>query len=424
MMNIRKLALQAIEKILYKGGYANIVINEYLNKYELNDADRRLFTKLVLGTVEKKITLAYYLEPFLRKKQKPIINCLLLMSLYQLVYLEIPDHVVVNESVSLANGIDRMVGSFINAVLRNFLRTDLRSFENLDEIERLSIEYSYPTWLVAYLLKDYDYDVVTELLKYNDDVKANAIRINTLLSSYEEVTEALDKEKIDYEVSNLVNDGMIVNKSLIDHSLFKEGKITIQDIASQMVTEVTNPEENSTIIDLCSAPGGKTSHLAAWMNNTGIIYACDIYPHKIKLMEKNFKRLGVNNVKTQLIDAREVHKVVKAESFDYVICDMPCSGLGVMSHKCDLKYNVTLSSIEEIIKLQKEILDASYPLIKKGGYLTVSTCTINKSENEEQIKYLTEKYPDLKVEYQKTFLPFEYNTDGFFICKLKKENNE
>lgn len=424
MMNIRKLALQAIEKILYKGGYANIVINEYLYKYEFNDQDRRLFTKLVLGTVEKKITLAYYLEPYLKKKQKPVINCLLLMSVYQLVYLDIPDYTVVNESVSLANSTDRMVGSFINAVLRNFLRNELRSFENLDEIEKLSIKYSYPTWLVAYFLKDYDYEIVEKIFAHNDDVKQTAIRVNTLLTNYDDVINELDKEKISYQISDLVNDGLIVNQSMINHNLFKEGKITVQDIASQMVTEVTNPEENSTIIDLCSAPGGKTSHLAAWMNNTGLIYACDIYPHKIKLMEKNFKRLGVNNVKTQLIDAREVYKVVKNESFDYVICDMPCSGLGVISHKSDLKYNITLDNIEDIIKLQKEILDASYPLIKKGGYLTVSTCTINKSENEEQIKYLIEKHPDLKIEYQKTILPYEYNTDGFFICKLKKESNE
>lgn len=424
MMNIRKLALQAIEKILYKGGYANIVINEYLNKYEFNDQDRRLFTKLVLGTVEKKITLAYYLEPYLKKKQKPVINCLLLMSVYQLVYLDIPDYTVVNESVSLANSTDRMVGSFINAVLRNFLRNELRSFENLDEIEKLSIKYSYPTWLVAYFLKDYDYEIVEKIFAHNDDVKQTAIRVNTLLTNYDDVINELDKEKISYQISDLVNDGLIVNQSMINHNLFKEGKITVQDIASQMVTEVTNPEENSTIIDLCSAPGGKTSHLSAWMNNTGLIYACDIYPHKIKLMEKNFERLGVNNVKTQLIDAREVYKVVKNESFDYVICDMPCSGLGVISHKSDLKYNITLDNIEDIIKLQKEILDASYPLIKKGGYLTVSTCTINKSENEEQIKYLIEKHPDLKIEYQKTILPYEYNTDGFFICKLKKESNE
>ncbi len=421
MINIRKLALQAIEKILYKGGYANIVINEYLNKYEFNDSDRRLFTRLVLGTVERKITIAFYLEPYLKKKQKPLINCILLMSIYQLVYLNIPDHVVVNEAVSLANMTDRMVGSFINAVLRNFLRNDLKTLDNLDEIQKLSVKYSYPTWLVAYLLKDYDYEVVTKILEFNDEIKSDAIRVNTLKSSYEEVTNILNNEHIEYQISDLVNDGLIINKSMVNHELFKQGKITIQDIASQMVTEVTSPEENSLIIDLCSAPGGKTAHLSAWMNNTGTIYACDIHPHKIKLMEKNFKRLGVENVKTQLIDAREVSKVVKSESFDYVICDMPCSGLGVMSHKCDLKYNITLDAINEIIELQRQILDSSYSLIKQGGYITVSTCTINKSENEEQIEYLVNKYPNLKIEYQKTILPYEYGTDGFFICKLKKE---
>ena len=421
-MNIRKLALQAIEKILYKGGYANIVINEYLSKYEFEDNDRRLFTRLVLGTVERKITLAYYLEPYLKKKQKPLINCLLLMSVYQLVYLNIPEYTVVNESVTLANLTDRMIGSFVNAVLRNFLRNELRTLDNLDEIQKLSIEYSYPTWLVAYLLKDYDYETVKQILMFNDEVKHDAIRINTLKASYDEVIQVLEKEKIEYQISDLVNDGLIVSKPLIRHELFTSGKITVQDIASQMVTEVTNPEPNSIVIDMCSAPGGKTAHLAAWMNNTGKIYACDVHQHKIKLMEKNFKRLGVENVKTQLIDAREVYKKVKEESFDYVVCDVPCSGLGVMSHKSDLKYNITYDSIQEIIKLQREILDASYPLIKKGGYLTVSTCTINKSENEEQIEYLLSKYKDLTVEYQKTILPFEYNTDGFFICKLKKGN--
>ena len=420
-MNIRKLALQAIEKILYKNAYANIVINEYLNKYEFEDSDRRLFTKLVLGTVERKITLAYYLEPYLKKKQKPLINCLLLMSVYQLVYLNIPEYTVVNESVSLANLTDRMVGSFVNAVLRNFLRNDLRTLDNLDEIQKLSIEFSYPTWLVAYLLKDYDYDTVKRILEFNDEVKHDAVRINTLKTTYDEVVSQLEKEKIEYQISDLVNDGLIIDKSMVNHELFTSGKITIQDIASQMVTEVTNPDHDSLVIDLCSAPGGKTAHLAAWMNNTGTIYACDVHQHKIKLMEKNFKRLGVTNVKTQLIDARDVYKKVIHETFDYVICDVPCSGLGVMSHKTDLKYNITYQAIQDIIKLQREILVASYPLIKKGGYLTVSTCTINKSENEEQIEFLLKKFPDLKVEYQKTILPYEYNTDGFFICKLKKE---
>ena len=243
MVNIRKLALQAIERVIYKGGYANIVINEYLNKYELDDNDRRLFTKLVLGTVERRITLAYYLEPFLRKKQKPLINCLLLMSVYQLVYLNIPEHVVVNESVKIANSTDRMIGNFINAVLRNFLRAELRTFDNLDEIQKLSVEYSYPTWLVAYLLKDYDYETVSKILAFNDEVKSDAVRINNLKTNYDEVVKVLDKEKIEYQISDLVNDGLIINKSMVNHPLFKEGKITVQDIASQMVTEVTSPEE-------------------------------------------------------------------------------------------------------------------------------------------------------------------------------------
>lgn len=420
-MNIRKLALQAIEKILYKNGYANIIINEYLNKYELTDDERRLFTKLVIGTVEKKLTLAYYLEPFLKKKQKTSIYSLLLMSVYQLVYLNIPDYTVVNESVNIANTLDKMVGSFVNAVLRNFLRNELRSFDGLEDVKLLSVKYSYPTWLIAYLLKDYNFETVVKILEFNDDVKHNAIRVNTLKATTEEVTEVLNDEKIPYQQSDLVNDGLIVEESMINHELFKEGKITIQDIASQMVTEIANPEMDSTIIDLCSAPGGKAAHLAAWINNTGTIYACDIYLHKIKLMEKNFKRLGVTNTQVELIDARKVKDVVKQESFDYVLADMPCSGLGVMSHKCDLKYNITYDSIKEIIALQKEILDASYPLIKKNGYLIVSTCTINKSENEEQIAWLIKKYPNLKVEYEKTILPYEYGTDGFFICKLKKE---
>lgn len=420
-MNIRKLALQAIEKILYKNGYANIIINEYLNKYELSDDERRLFTRLVLGTVEKKITLAYYLEPFLKKKQKNTVNSLLLMSVYQLVYMNIPEYTVVKEAVNIANMTDKMIGSFVNAVLRNFLRNELRTFDGLEDIKYLSVKYSYPTWLVAYLLKDYDKETVIKILDFNDQIKNDAIRINTLKANYEEIENVLNEEKITFKQSDLVNDGLIVEKSLINHELFKEGKITVQDIASQMVTEIANPELNSTVIDLCSAPGGKSAHMAAWMNNTGVIYACDIYAHKIKLMEKNFKRLGVTNVKTQLIDARKVKNVVKEKSFDYVLADVPCSGLGVLSHKSDLKYNITYDSITEIIALQKEILDASYPLIKDNGYLIVSTCTINKSENEEQIAWLTDKYKDLKVEYQKTILPFEYGTDGFFICKLKKQ---
>lgn len=419
-MNIRKLAAEAIEKILYKGAYVNIVINEYLSKFEFSKEEKALFTRLVMGTVEKKITLAFYLEPYLRKKQKPWVNVILLMSVYQIVFMNVENYYVVNEAVNLGNLKDKFIGGFINGVLRNLLRNELREIPRSDEIKYLSIKYSYPTWLVSYLLKDYKFDVVEKLLEKNDEVKKHAIRVNTLKASFEEVCAVLDEEKIGYEVHSLVNDGLIIDQAMMNHDLFKEGKITIQDIASQMVSEVLNPKEDSLIIDLCSAPGSKTSHLAALMNNTGRIYACDIHQHKLKLMKNNFKRLGVENVVLELIDARLVRRQVKSESFDYCLADMPCSGLGVMGHKVDLKYNITYESIEEIIKLQSEILEASYDLVKKNGYLVVSTCTINKSENEEQIRKFIEKHPDMNIEYEKTILPFEYDTDGFYICKLKK----
>ncbi len=424
-MNIRKLASEAIEKVLYKGAYVNIVINEYLSKFEFGKEEKGLFTRLVMGTVEKKITLAFYLEPYLRKKQKPWVNVILLMSVYQIVFMNVENHYVVNEAVNLGNLKDKFIGGFINGVLRNLLRNELREIPRDDEIKYLSIKYSYPTWLVSYLLKDYKFNVVEKLLEKNDEVKKHAIRVNTLKASLEEVCSVLDQENIAYTKHELVENGLIVGEALMNHNLFKEGKITIQDVASQMVSEVLDPKEGSLVIDLCSAPGSKTSHIAALMNNTGRIYACDIHQHKMKLMKSNFKRLGVENVVLELIDARLVRKQVKSESFDYVLADMPCSGLGVLGHKVDLKYNISYESIEEIIKLQSEILEASYDLIKKNGYIVVSTCTINKSENEEQIREFTKKHPDMQIEYEKTILPFEHETDGFYICKLKKgELNE
>jgi len=419
-MNPRRLALDAISKILDKGGYSNIVINEYLQKYELNPDDRALFTKLVLGTVEKKLTLEYFLEPFLHKKQKPWVLNLLLMSIYQLVELNIPDYAVVNEAVEIARIKNQQIASFVNAVLRNFLRNEVRSFTGLDELDYLSIKYSYPKWLVAYFLKDYDFEITEKIFLEFAKEKHQAIRVNTLKATKDEVINELQKEKINYQDSGLVKNGLIVEESIINHPLFTEGKVIIQDLASQLVSEIINPEENSIILDLCSAPGGKASHLASMMNNTGSIHACDIHPHKLKLMEENFKKLGVTNVTLQLIDARLIKDYVKEEAFDYVLADLPCSGLGVLGHKVDLKYHLQYEAILDIIKLQKEILDSTYMLVKKGGYFIISTCTLNKLENENQVKEFLTNHPFFEIVEEKTILPFEYGTDGFYICKLRR----
>lgn len=420
-MNVRKLAIEAIEKIINKGGFTHIVVDEYLNKFVLSEADKGLFTKIVYGTVENLLTLEYYLEPFIpKKRQKPWVKFLLLSAVYQIVYLKIPEYAVINESVEIANLTDRAVGGFINGVLRNFLRTSMREFAGLDEIQTLSIKYSYPAWLVAYLLKDYSFEDVEKIFIENQKVRKTAVRVNTLLSSFEEVVEQLDKLGIEYEHQNLVKDGLFIAGNVSKLNLFTSGKITIQDLSAQRVAEVISPKQTDKVLDLCSAPGGKTAHLATIMKNKGEIIACDIFPHKIKLMEKSFERMKLNNIELKLLDARKASEVYNHESFDHVLADVPCSGLGVMGHKVDLKYQINLESIEEIKILQEEILESTFSLVKVGGHYTYSTCTLNKEENEEQILKFIKGRDDVEIVYEETIFPYSYSSDGFYICKMRK----
>lgn len=419
-MNVRHLALEAIVKILHQGGYSNIVINGFLSKYELSDENKALFTRLVKGTVEHQLTLNYYLEPFLKKKQKPWVQYLLLMSIYQIVFLNTPDYAAVNESVEIASLKDRGVAAFINAVLRNFLRNERRSLEGLNEISELSIRYSYPDWLVAFFLKDYTYKQVKQLFEEYESVSYESIRINTLKTTKEAVISTLQSEGIFFDVHPLVQNGLIVHQSMMHHRLFIDGHITIQDIASQLTSEILDPKPESIMIDLCSAPGGKTAHCSALMHNTGLIHACDIHEHKLRLMNKTFQRLGVTNVEAQLIDARRIKDHVHHESFDAILADLPCSGLGVIGSKMDLKYHMTKDIIDEVTALQAEILDATALLVKKGGTYVYSTCTLNKNENEYQIRRFIDRFPIFTIEYEQTLLPYEHHTDGFYICKMRR----
>ena len=382
-MNVRKLAVDAIDKIMTSNGYSNIVVNDALKKYELSVEDRGLFTNLVYGTLQHLLTIEYYLEPFIMKKTpKHYIYYLLCMSVYQLVYLKISDYAVVNEAVGIARLKDSKVASFTNGVLRNFLRTPLRDIEEIktggDEIKYLSIKYSIPSWLVAFILKDYGFEVTEEILKETNIEKKDAIRVNTLKATKEQVKEKLDKIGVHYEDSALAPDALIIDKPVINTEVMIRGMATIQDISSQLVGIVCDPKPGSNILDLCSAPGGKAAHLAALMGNKGRIFACDIYPHKLKLMNELFNRLDISCIRTEQVDARLVKNVVRSSCFDYVICDAPCSGLGVISHKVDLRYHINLDAINSVVALQKEIMDATCSLVKVGGFYLYSTCTINK----------------------------------------------
>ncbi|MBQ6816865.1 MAG: 16S rRNA (cytosine(967)-C(5))-methyltransferase RsmB [Bacilli bacterium] len=425
-MNVRKLAVDAIDKIMTNNAYSNIVVNDVLNKFELSDEDRGLFTNLVYGTLQHLLTIEYYISPFIaKKKPKHWVRYLLYMSVYQIVYLKTADYAVVNEATSIARVKDKQIASFVNGVLRNFLRTPLIDIEKLkdtDEVEYLSVKYSHPAWLVAFFLKDYSFEVVEEILKENTFEKKDAIRVNTLKTTKSEVKFLLDNLGIGYTESEIAKDALVIDGSIVNTELFKDGYVTIQDISSQLTSLICDPQENSYVLDLCSAPGGKVAYMAALMKNTGIIYACDIYQHKIKLMNDLFTRLGVKNVKPQLIDARMVHKHVKEGCFDYVLADVPCSGLGVISHKVDLKYRISLDAIDNIIALQEEILESTWKLVKVSGYYVYSTCTINKDENELLIKRFLKKHPNFEVIYEKQILPIDYHTDGFYICKMRRND--
>lgn len=421
-MNARRFALEAIEKIIREKAFSNLIINEYLNKFVLSKEDKNFFTQLVYGTVENQMLLDYYLEPYIgQKSQKMWVKILLYMSVYQLVFMKMADYAVVNESVEIASLKNKQIGSFVNAVLRNFLRNDLRKLDGLDEITMLSIKYSYPLWIINFFLNDHSLEKVKKILEENASIKRSHIRVNTLKTSNSKIENFFLTRNYEFEKSKLVKSGYIVDANLLNNEVFKDGSITIQDISSQLVAEVITYGENDTIVDLCSAPGGKASHMSAMMKNTGKIIACDVFSHKANLMKRTFERLGCNNIEIKIIDGRKIKEVVEKETIDTLLIDAPCSGLGVIRDKPDIKFKINEESISEVIILQKELLESSYEIIKIGGFLVYSTCTINSLENEKQIGAFLERHNDFEKVYEKMILPYEYHSDGFYICKLRRK---
>ena len=420
MTNVRKLALEALYKIMAEKAYANLTVNRYLNRYKLEANDRRLFTKLVYGTVENIIKLEYLLRPFVKKEPDARIKYLLYLSLYQIEYTDIPPFAAVDEAVKIAKEKNRFAASFVNAVLRNYLRGGKRDLSNLPKNEYLSVEYSHPLWLVDFFLDVYGYETTEKILKENNASRPLSVRVNTLKTTLGDVEAELRKDGIGFDRIPIVSSGLSVIGDLHGHRLLREGKLVFQDGAAQLVAEMMAPDKNAKIIDLCAGPGGKTAHLSALMNNGGLIYACDIHRHKIELMDKLFYRLGVRNVKTALADARKIGEILDEKDFDYVLADVPCSGLGALSDRIDLKYRINRESIAELIDLQREILDKTWPLVKPGGKYVYSTCTINPEENEAQIAAFLERTPFARVIAERMILPFEYRTDGFYICIMEK----
>ena len=397
--------------------FLNIALNEELKKSELKREDKDLCTTIVYGTIQNLLAIQYQLQPYIKgKRVKKKIKTLLYLSLYQLMYLDkIPEYAVINEAVNIAKKQGYQTSKFVNSVLRNFVRNERRSLEGLDELERISIETSHPLWMVKMFNKQYGLEKTKKICLEDNTPPTRSGRVNTLKASKEELLkEGCFKE------GTLSKDALLYDKgNLALTSYFKEGKVTIQDESSQLVARLLDPQKTDYVLDMCSAPGSKTTHLSALMENQGKIEAYDLYEHKVKLVEYNLRRLGVKNVHIQAGDSTKLEEVYSEKTFDRILLDAPCSGFGVLKRKPEIKYHDS-SIMDGLVSLQELLLENAYYLLKNDGTMVYSTCTINKKENELMIQKFIEKHPDMEIIKQRTILNYEYHTDGFFMCKMKK----
>lgn len=413
----RQIALEILLKYKQEQSYLNLTINSYFNNHNLSREQKDFITRVVYGTVQNMLYLEYLLEPFIKVRVKAFEKMLLLMSMYQHIYMDqIPDYAIVNEAVALAKrkkGIK--TSQFINAVLKNAMNQQ-RSLDELDDIQRLSIETSHPLWMVKMFIKQYGLEETKKICYANNEVPYKTARVNTLKTNREDI---LKSEK--WKKGELNEDCLYYSGGNIAYTKeFEDGFLTIQDESSQMVARLLNPQPHDYVLDMCCAPGSKTSHLAALMNNRGKIDAYDLYEHKVPLVEKQMKRLGVEIVDVKAFDSTHLIDIYPKNTFDKILLDGPCSGLGVLARKPEIKYHDS-SKMDEIIKIQEKLLENAYFLLKNHGRIVYSTCTINKKENEKQIELFIKNHPDIKVIEEKTILPYQYHSDGFYMCLMEKE---
>ena len=404
--------INTLVSIFNEGAYTNIIVSSTINSSNFNDTEKKLYTKLVYGVVENKLLIDYHLQPLIKgQRVKPFIKNALRVGVYGFDNLNLAKHYLVDSIVSAVKKKDYKASTFVNAILRKYQNTPVRQLNNLSKIDYLSIKYSLDKDLTNLLYNQYKEKF--ETFFENTEETYNTYRINTLKTTKEDIEDYLKKEDIEYGITNEVI--LQTKRSLINTNLFKEGLIVAQDKSSIMTSIIASPKENDVILDSCSAPGSKSMHLASIINNRGSITSLDVYEHKIKLIEENANKLGVTCIKAYNKDATTVsfdHK------FDVILADVPCSGLGVIRHKPDLKYQMTLEKIQSIKKLQNDIVNNVLQYLKDGGTFVYSTCTINKDENERFIESLLKKYPYLEKLEEIITLPTLYE-DGFYICKLR-----
>lgn len=440
----RYLAVEILRKVETEDAYSNLLLRQVIEENNLTKEDTNLLTELVYGVLQRKLTLDYQLKPFIgkQKKLKNWVKQLLRISLYQMEYLErIPAHAIVNEAVKIARlrG-HKGIAGLVNAVLRNIQRQGVRDIFDIKDVnQRLSIQYSLPVWLIKEFIEDLGLEEAEKVAASLGERPKLSLRVNTNKTSRDEAIETLKGEGYKSVKSEISPYGIIaLNGIPADSKLFRDGLISVQDESSMLVAPALNVAPNHYVLDACAAPGGKAMHIAAnFLDEAkgGRLVALDIHQHKINLINQNAKRQGVKNiVKAIRSDARHVLKQFEENRFDRILIDAPCSGLGLIRRRPEIRYNKTKKDIQSLQKLQMDIINEASKALKADGELIYSTCTLTKTENQEVVKAFLAQNKDftqIKVELPNeqltiqadgsiTIYPHQYGTDGFFISRFKK----
>ena len=412
-VNLRAVVLDILEEIESNNEFSHIIINNALLKYQYLDKSKRSFiNKLSLGIIESQIELDYIINKYSKtpvKKMKPVIRRIVRMGVYQIIYMDnVPDSAACNEAVKLAvkRGFAGLKG-FVNGVLRNISR-------NKDNIE-------YPD----YNKSPYEYLSVKSVLEGMKCEKKTYIRCNTSKASREQIKELLQRENVTVkEVENIPYAYEISDYDYIAGlKSFQDGMYQIQDISSMLAGEYTAPKAGDTIVDVCGAPGGKSINAALKMSeqgDCGRVIARDLSDYKVALIDENIKRLNITNIQTQVYDALDCDESLINKA-DIVIADLPCSGLGIIGRKPDIKYNASPEKLQSLVDLQRDILKVVSRYVKSGGVLMYSTCTINRAENEDNADWICKESGFTKDgEYHQLLPANNSGMDGFFVARLIK----
>lgn len=434
MANARKTVLKLLTKLDKNSSYSNILLDDALAKSDLSVQDKKFASALFYGVLERRITLDAVIKKYSDRPADRLnveIRNLLRMGIYQLCFMDsVPDSAAVNESVKLAkSNRNPAISGFVNGLLRSFIRDEKSLPKGKNKIENLSIQYSCPEWLVDKWLNEYGEDVTLSMLSTSIGQPPTTIRVNNTKCKCKELYNDLIASGIGCEVNHTTDNALNIFSSGAVEKLeqYKNGMFHVQDISSQLCCRVVDPIEGDTVLDICSAPGGKTFTLAEIMNNKGEVLAFDLHENRVRLIKKGAERLGLSIVSSEVNNGKVFNE--KLPLADKVLCDVPCSGLGVIRRKPEIRYK-NPEDFENLPEIQYNILSTSSKYVKTDGIIVYSTCSLSRAENDDVVNRFLQDNPDFEpvqldeqifgkdCDFKISITPDKFNSDGFFIAKM------